>query len=104
MKIVAVTSEERMEEIPEVATWIEQGVDMVFPHWRGIMGPPNMTQEEIAYWDEKISSMVETEAWKTLLKNNGWSSFYKNSSETMEFLNGQNQNYETLLSESGLTD
>ncbi|WP_209125078.1 tripartite tricarboxylate transporter substrate binding protein [Alkalihalobacillus sp. BA299] len=104
LKIVAVTSEERMEEIPDVATWTEQGVDMVFPHWRGIMGPPNMAEGEIAYWDEKISAMVETDAWKTLLKNNGWSSYYKSSSETVEFLNQQNQNYDTLLSESGLIE
>lgn len=103
-RIVSVSSDERIEGLEEVATWQEQGVDMVFPHWRGIMGPPDMTEEEIAYWDKVIGEMVETEAWKTLLKNNEWASYYLDSKKTMEFLKEQNANYDVLLSESGLTD
>ncbi|WP_431801619.1 tripartite tricarboxylate transporter substrate binding protein [Halobacillus andaensis] len=103
-KMIAVSSEERIEGLEEVPTWKEQGVDMVFPHWRGIMGPPDMTEEEIAYWDEKIGEMVETEAWKTLLKNNEWQSFYKDSQESKEFLQQQTENYDELLNESGLTE
>jgi putative tricarboxylic transport membrane protein len=103
-KMLAVSSEERIEGLEDVPTWIEEGVDMVFPHWRGIMGPPNMSEEELAYWDDKISAMVETDAWKQLLENNEWQSFYKNSSETAQFLEKQTQMYDELLSESGLTD
>lgn len=103
-KIISVSSDERLEGLEEVPTWQEQGVDMVFPHWRGILGPPDMTEEEIAYYDKVISEMVETEAWKELLKNNEWESFYKNSEDSTEFLKEQTVMYETLLSESGLTD
>ena len=103
-KIVAVSSEERIEGLEDVATWKEQGVDMVFPHWRGIVGPPNMTDEQIAYWDGVISKLVETDAWHTLLDNNGWEPYYKNSKETVEFLDGQQSKYEVLIKESGLID
>ncbi|MED4017764.1 tripartite tricarboxylate transporter substrate binding protein [Sutcliffiella cohnii] len=103
-RIVSVSSDKRIEGLEDVATWQEQGVDMVFPHWRGIMGPPNMTEEEIAYWDKVIGEMVETEAWQTLLTNNEWSSYYLDSKKTLEFLKAQNANYDVLLSESGLTD
>ncbi|QBP42723.1 tripartite tricarboxylate transporter substrate binding protein [Paenisporosarcina antarctica] len=103
-KIISVSSEERLEGLEEVQTWKEQGIDMVFPHWRGIVGPPDMTEEEIAYYDDAIAKMVETEAWKTLLKNNDWLPFYKNSAETSEFLKVQTENYDKLLTDSGLTD
>ncbi|MGY4690632.1 tripartite tricarboxylate transporter substrate binding protein [Salibacterium sp. K-3] len=104
INMIAVSSEERIDGLDEVPTWQEQGVDMVFPHWRGVMGPPDMTEEEIAYWDKKISRMIETDAWKTVLENNEWQSFYKNSEESRQFLEEQTQNYEELISEAGLTD
>lgn len=44
-EILAVTSDERIEGL-DVPTWKEVGVDMEFPHWRGVMGPPDMTEEE----------------------------------------------------------
>ncbi|WP_181347210.1 tripartite tricarboxylate transporter substrate binding protein [Thalassobacillus sp. CUG 92003] len=102
--MIAVSSEERIEGLEGVPTWKEQGVDMVFPHWRGVMGPPDMTEEEIAYWDDKISEMVDSEAWQKVLENNEWQSFYKDSSESKAFLEEQTKNYDELLSESGLTD
>ncbi|SFP59911.1 tripartite tricarboxylate transporter substrate binding protein [Salibacterium halotolerans] len=104
INMIAVSSEERIDGLDEVPTWQEQGVDMVFPHWRGIMGPPDMTEEEIAYWDEKISQMIETDAWQTVLENNEWQSFYKDSEESRQYLEKQTQNYEELISEAGLTD
>lgn len=101
-KVLAVTSEERLEELPDVPTWKEQGVDMVFPHWRGILGPPDMTEEQIAYWDEALSEMVKTDAWKELLENNGWEDFYKDSADTKAFLAEQTTMYQNLIEESGL--
>lgn len=76
---------------------------MVFPHWRGVMGPPNMSEEEIAYWDQRIGQMVKTEAWKEILKNNEWEPFYKDSGESKKFLEEQYQMYKHLLNDSGLT-
>lgn len=103
-RVISVSSDERLEGLEDVPTWKEQGVDMVFPHWRGIMGPPDMTEEEIAYWDKVIGEMMETDAWKDLVKNNDWSSFYKDSGEAAKFLEEQTKMYEELVSESGLVD
>jgi tripartite-type tricarboxylate transporter receptor subunit TctC len=101
-RILAVTSDKRIKGLENVPTWKEQGVDMVFPHWRGIMGPPNMTKEQIAYWDKKLSKMVKTDDWKKILKNNEWESFYKDSKETEKFLEEQNKMYTDLIKASGL--
>ncbi|GGB48706.1 membrane protein [Lentibacillus populi] len=104
LKMVAVTSEKPIEGLEDVPTWKEQGVDMVFPHWRGIMGPPDMTEDEITYWDEKISKLVETDAWKKILKNNEWEDYYMDSTESAKFLEKQMENYNELLNVSGLID
>ncbi|GGJ99324.1 membrane protein [Lentibacillus kapialis] len=104
LNIVAVSSEERIDGLDDVKTWKEQGVDITFPHWRGVMGPPDMTEDEIAYWDEKISEMVKTDAWQKVLDNNDWEAYYKDSAETKEFLKSETEKYTELLNDAGLTD
>lgn len=104
LRILSVSADERVEGIEDVPTWKEQGIDIVFPHWRGIMGPKDMSEEEIAYWDDVFSKMVETEAWAELVKNNEWSHFYKNSSETKTFFEEQTKMYDELITEAGLVD
>lgn len=97
IKIIAISSAERLTEIPEIPTWSEQGIDLVFEHWRGIMGPPSMTKEEIQFWDQAIGEMVKTKDWKDMLQKYGWNDFYKNSSETAKFLEEQEEMYKNLM-------
>ncbi|MBC6972773.1 tripartite tricarboxylate transporter substrate binding protein [Bacillus sp. Xin] len=101
VKILAVSSPERLKELPEVPTWKEQGTDVVFQHWKGVMGPPDMTEEEVAYWDGVIGAMVTTETWKSILEEKGWGDFYKDSGETRLFLERKSEVYEGLMYDSG---
>ncbi|WP_040982506.1 tripartite tricarboxylate transporter substrate binding protein [Oceanobacillus jeddahense] len=104
INMIAVSSEEKLEGLEEVSTWKEQGVDMVFPHWRGVMGPPDMTEEEIAYWDEKIAEMTESEAWQEVMANNEWEPYYHDSQESQEFLAEQTERFDELMTEAGLIE
>ncbi|KZE38674.1 hypothetical protein AV656_07160 [Bhargavaea cecembensis] len=102
LKILGISAEEREEDLEDVPTYQEQGVDMVFPHWRGIMGPPGMTEEEIAYWDEQLAAMAETELWQEIVENNDWESYYMNSEETSAFLKEQTAMYKGLVEDAGM--
>lgn len=97
VRLLVISSEQRLDEFPDVPTWSEEGIHLVFKHWRGIMGPPNMTKEEIKFWDLTIEKMVKTEKWKTMLDENMWTDFYKNSSETSKFLEEQSKLYKQLM-------
>ncbi|KPH72141.1 MULTISPECIES: Bug family tripartite tricarboxylate transporter substrate binding protein [Bacillaceae] len=104
VRILAVSSGERLDDLPDVPTYSEQGVEMEFPHWRGIMGPKDMSEDEIAYWDKQIGEMVKTEEWEQMLENNDWDDFYKNSQETKAFLDEQHELYQGLVNDSGLVE
>jgi putative tricarboxylic transport membrane protein len=97
VRLLVISSEQRLEEFPDVPTWSEEGIDLVFKHWRGIMGPPNMTKDEIQFWDATIEKMVKTEKWKRMLEEYMWTDFYKNSSETANFLEEQSKLYKQLM-------
>jgi putative tricarboxylic transport membrane protein len=97
VKLLVISSKERLNELPEIPTWSEEGIELVFEHWRGIMGPPNMTKDEIQFWDRTIGEMVKTEKWQQTLQKYMWNDFYKNSSETSKFLDEQAKLYEVLM-------
>ncbi|PGD66086.1 tripartite tricarboxylate transporter substrate binding protein [Bacillus wiedmannii] len=86
IKILAVSAPKRLDRLPEIPTWKEQGINVIFQHWKGIMGPKDMTEEEIAYWDGVIKRMVESDSWKGILRESGWNSYYKDSEESRGFL------------------
>lgn len=61
------------------------------------MGPPNMSNAEIEFWDATIEKMVKTEKWKKTLQMYMWNDFYKNRRETIIFLENQSRMYEQLM-------
>ena len=103
IKILAVSAPKRLDRLPEIPTWKEQGIDVVFQHWKGIMGPKDMTEEEVAYWDGVIKRMVESDSWKGILREQGWNSYYKDSRESMIFLEQSNQEYGELVGIIGIS-
>jgi len=102
LQIVGVSSDQKLDFLPDVKTFKEQGIDLVFPHWRGIIGAPGLTPEQVAYWDDVFSRMVQTKTWKEQLANLGWSNFYQNSAEHAKFLADQTIVFDELTSAVGL--
>ncbi|MGG0760976.1 tripartite tricarboxylate transporter substrate binding protein [Bacillus paramycoides] len=102
IKILAVSSEKRLDRLSEIPTWKEQGIDVIFQHWKGIMGPKDMTEEEIAYWDDVIKRMAQSDTWKGILRERGWEGFYKGSGESRVFLEESSLGYGELIGGIGL--
>ncbi|MDW8552895.1 MULTISPECIES: tripartite tricarboxylate transporter substrate binding protein [Staphylococcus] len=102
LKMLAVTSDKPVKGIEDVPTWKDQGIDVVFPHWRGVMGPKDMTPAERKYWDETMKEVVKSDSWQEIRKNNDWENFYKDSEESEKFLKSQQKKYKQLVKDSGL--
>lgn len=102
LKMLAVTSDKPIEGIEDVPTWEDQGIDVVFPHWRGVMGPKDMTPEQREYWDTTMEKVVKSKRWQEIRKNNDWENFYKDSEESEKFLKAQRKKYNELVNDSGL--
>lgn len=97
VQMLVISSEKRLKGLPEIPTWTEEGIELVFKHWRGIMGPPNMPEKEIEFWETTLAKMVKTEEWKQTLQKYMWEDFYMNSSETSRFLDEENEKYRELM-------
>lgn len=103
IRILGISSEKRLTgDLANVPTWKEQGIDMTFAHWRGVMGPAGMTPEQIAYWDDTIGKMVKQPSWKDAMKKMNMDEFYMPSSEYSAYLEKQTKDMETLLKSVGM--
>lgn len=102
LRILAISADKRSDMAPDIATWKEQGVDMVYPHWRGIMGPPGMTPEQIKYWDDALSRITKAPSFIKTMESMNQQVTYKNSIEFRRFLADQNATLAPLVEQLGL--
>ncbi|USD83534.1 tripartite tricarboxylate transporter substrate-binding protein [Bacillus safensis] len=97
LKLVATTTSQRLDGFEDVPTWKEQGIPLIFSHWRGVMGPKQMSRHDIREWDQLLQKMTKTKSWKKRLKQKGWTSRYMNSKEAKIFMEDQLRQYEQLI-------
>lgn len=102
VRLLGVSSPERVADVPDVPTWKEQGVDFIFPHWRGIMAAPGLSAEQQKFWTDTIGKMVQSATWKNTLKKLSWDSFYQPAKEYEEFLAKQDVLMKESLKDVGL--
>lgn len=70
LKALCTFSEERYEGdlLADVETAEEQGIDGVVTLWRGLLAPPEITEDEQEYWIEEIQRAVDTEAYSEYIE------------------------------------
>lgn len=104
-KPLAILNEERRTEpeLADIPTAQEQGLDVVWGQYFGIMGAGDLDPATVAWWDEKIAQMVETEAWAELAQSSYLGTDYMNSQEMAEFLPTMHESRLQILTAIGAT-
>ena len=72
LKILAVASPERVENLPDVPTLKELGYDIELPTSRGIAMPANVSEEAEEYWIGQLKALSETEEFAKYCEENGY--------------------------------
>jgi tripartite-type tricarboxylate transporter receptor subunit TctC len=87
MKIVAVSTAKRMNELPDTPTFNELGFpELESSHWRGFYVKNGTPKEIIAKYDELFKELSEDEEWKKYLEANGLTNDFMPSSESQPFV------------------
>jgi putative tricarboxylic transport membrane protein len=85
-----------------IPTLREQGVDVELANWRGIVAPPELSEESVANIIAAFDAMHESEQWQATLAQYGWSDLYLAGDEFSTYLNEQIETINALLTELGL--
>ena len=100
VRLIAIAAPQRLGGVfASTPTWKEQGANAIVSNWRGMVGPPNMTPAQIAYWDNALRQMTQSDAWKKELDDNNWDNEYRNSVETRKYMEADYAELKTFLTE-----
>ncbi|MED4128134.1 Bug family tripartite tricarboxylate transporter substrate binding protein [Shouchella miscanthi] len=104
IKILAVLSEERLdsEQLASFPTAVEQGYDTVFVNWRGVYGPGDMTDEQVAYYERVMRDISESEQFAAIRKQFGWDDLFMGSEEYTEFIRQEVETNSAIMEKLGL--
>ncbi|MBU2511378.1 tripartite tricarboxylate transporter substrate binding protein [bacterium] len=101
VRIIAVTSNERLPEAPDVPTLKEMGYDVTFANWRGFFAPPGISAQKALDYSRMLKAMYDTPEWETVRKRNGWSNLFQPGVLFYEFLEEQEAIIGSLMRELG---
>jgi len=101
VKIIGVTSDERVGAAPDAMTMQEQGIDTTFVNWRGFFGAPGLPAEDVARYQAAIAQMYETPEWETVRARNGWVNIHNPGDDFRAFLENQEQVIGDLMKKLG---
>lgn len=71
LKIVAVTSSQRLSALPNIPTLTEAGIDFVRSGWLGVCAPAGTPAPIIQTLNHDIASIVQSDDYRALIENAG---------------------------------
>jgi len=101
VKIIGVTSDERVSAAPDAQTMSEQGIDTTFVNWRGFFAAPGLPEDKLAMYQDAIAKMYDTPEWEEVRARNGWVNIHNSGGDFKTFLEAQEQVIGDLMKKLG---
>ena len=101
MRILAVTSPERVPAFKDAPTLKEQGFDVTFVNWRGFFGAPGLPEEKADQYRKALAAMYATPEWKAVRDRNGWVDIHNPGKKFTAFLENQEKVIKKLMQQLG---
>jgi putative tricarboxylic transport membrane protein len=102
VRVLAVTTEEPVEGL-DAPTLGDEGIDLTFTNWRGVVAPPGISDDERQRFVDAFTEMHDSDAWKQVLEDQGWTDSFVTGDEFTDYLKSESDRVEGVLSELGLT-
>jgi putative tricarboxylic transport membrane protein len=104
LRMLAVSGEERspQEVFADVPTLTESGIDLVFLNWRGVLAPPDISEQRRDELVGYLEAMHDTDGWREQLTQNGWTDDFKTGDDFATFIEEQDDRVSGTLQELGL--
>ncbi len=100
---IILAQDNRINQFKDVPTFKEIGIDLVFKFFRGVIAPPGIPPEVVAYYENMMKQMIETKAWKeNYLAKNMLSPAWQNSKGFTKTISDSDALFAETLKELGL--
>ncbi len=102
LRALAISSAERLAG-RAIPTFREQGVDLTLTNWRGVVGPPRLSEAQRATLAARIDALQRSPAWQATLARNDWIDLYLSGPAFETFLDEERARAAAVLASIGLT-
>jgi len=101
MRVIAVTSAERVDALPGAPTLKEQGFEVTFVNWRGFFAAPGLPADKADAYRAAIAKMYGTPEWEVVRARNGWVNIHNAGPDFEAFLANQESVIKDLMTQLG---
>ena len=101
MRVIAVTSDKRVDALPEAMTLKEQGYDTSFVNWRGFFAAPGLPDDQAKAYRAALAKMYDTPEWEAVRARNGWVNIHNSGADFEAFLTDQEKVIKDLMTKLG---
>lgn len=103
MRVIAQISDKRLAGFPNVPTLKEAGYDVALvPQMRGVVAPPGIAPDVLAYWEDFCRRLVRTPSWRKYLEDNQFEDTFYVGRDFAKSVDATTQQLRTILPEAGL--
>jgi putative tricarboxylic transport membrane protein len=101
LRAIGITSPARLPGV-DVATFKEQGIDLVLTNWRSVVAAPGLSDAQKKALADLVGKLVASAAWKDILKQKGWDDAYLPAEAFTKFLGDEQKRVGDVLASVGL--
>lgn len=103
MRVIATVAEKRLGGFPNVPTLKEAGYDVpIVPQVRGIVMPPGVAPDVVAYYEDLFGRLTKTASWKKYLEDQQFEDGYMKAAELSKFIDVFSTQMRGILKEAGV--
>lgn len=102
LRALAVSSEEPAALLPDAPTMVDEGFDIVYTNWRGLLAPGGISDAETQALVDLVTELHASEGWTSTLEERGWADAFLVGDEFSSFLEDNISEVQTTLQNIGL--
>ena len=102
MRVIAQVTDKRLPAFTNVPTLKEAGFDVpIVPQVRGVVAPPGVPADAVAYYEDLFARMIKTPSWKKYLEDNQFEDGFMRSAELTKFFDEFSGRMREILKDAG---
>ena len=102
LRLLAVFSDARLQELPQVPTVLELGYDIVVTKFRGLMGPRALPPDIVATWERAVQQVLEDPEYRRSYSQAMLSPAFMGQADFARFVDGFASETEAFLRDTGV--
>lgn len=103
VRVLGVSAPRRLGgEMAQFPTWREQGAEVDFSNYRGMIGPKGLSAVQVAYWEGVLAALDRDDGWRAHLEKTQLDRQFLNGRDAIKYQDELDGKLRAILGELGL--